>query len=243
MIERVGRRLLQLTRKHNDRRVALSWVRFGSLRRSTPISRVFGYDRGPQSIARYYIDQFLAAHADDVAGRVLEIGDNTYTSRWGGDRVTQSDVLHAESGYSGATIVADLTKADAISANIYDCIILTQTLQCIYNVHAALRHVERILKPGGVTLVTLSGISQISRFDMDRWGEYWRFTTLSSQLLFEEFFPPDHLRIEAHGNVLTAISLLHGLASRELRHEELDYHDPDYPVIITVRAVKPLEHV
>jgi hypothetical protein len=33
--------------------------------------------------------------------------------------------------------------------------------------------------------------------------------------------------------------LLHGLASQELRQEELDHHDPDYEVLIMVTAVKP----
>lgn len=219
---------------------ASRWVRFGSFRRLTPISRVFGYDRGPQSVARYYIDRFLNAHAEDVRGRVLEIGDTTYTLRLGGSRLTQSDVLHVQPDNPAATIVADLTQADAIPSNTFDCIILTQTLQFIYDFRAALRHIERILKPGSVLLATLSGISQISRYDMERWGEFWRFTTLSAQCLFGEVFPADHLQIESHGNVLTAISLLHGLASRELRPEELDFQDPDYQVIITVRAVKPL---
>lgn len=224
--------------KHLAARRRLS---FGGFHRLTPISRVFGYDRGPQSVARYYIDQFLSAHAEDVHGHVLEIGDNTYTLRLGGGRVTQSDVLHSTAGNPVATIVIDLTQADAIPSDTFDCIILTQTLQCIYDLRAALRHIERILKPDGVLLVTLSGISQISRYDMDRWGEFWRFTTLSAQCLFEEFFPSAHLSIETHGNVLTAIALLHGLGSHELRREELDYQDPDYQVIITIRAVKSLE--
>jgi hypothetical protein len=38
--------------------------------------------------------------------------------------------------------------------------------------------------------------------------------------------------------VLTAIAFLRGLAAEELKREELDYHDPDYELIITVRAVK-----
>jgi SAM-dependent methyltransferase len=219
---------------------ARRWVRFGSLRRLTPMSRVFGYDRGLQSISRYYIDQFLAAHAKDVAGRVLEIGDNTYTMRLGRERVTQSDVLHLTAGNPAATIVADLTRADEIASDVFDCIIVTQTLQHIYDLRGALGHIERILKPGGILLATVSGISQISRYDMDRWGEYWRFTTLSAQRLFEEFFPADHLQIESHGNVLAALSLLHGLASRELRRKELDFQDPDYQIIITAWAVKPL---
>jgi SAM-dependent methyltransferase len=214
-------------------------IRFGSFRRLSPMSRVFGYDRGPQSIARYYIDSFIAEHSDDIRGHVLEIGDRTYTERLGADRVTQSEVLHLWPGNPVATIVADLTRADKIASDSFDCIILTQTLQFIYDFRGALRHVTRILKPGGVLLATMSGISQISRYDMDRWGEFWRFTTLSAQRLFEEFFPSDCIQIKPHGNVLAATALLQGLASRELRQEELDFDDRDYELMITVRAVKP----
>jgi SAM-dependent methyltransferase len=215
----------------------VGWVRFGNLRRSTPISRVFGLDRG-QPVGRYYIENSLARHAGDIYGRVLEIGDDTYTRRFGGDRVIKSDVLHVEEGNPRVTIVADLSCADHIPSDTFDCIILTQTLNVIYDVRAALRHLYRILKPGGVLLATFPGISQISRYDMDRWGEYWRFTTLSAQRLFTEVFPPECVAVEAHGNVLAAISYLHGLATEELRQEELDHHDPDYEMLITVRAAK-----
>jgi glycosyltransferase involved in cell wall biosynthesis len=215
----------------------VGWVRFGSLRRLQPISRVFGLDRG-LCIDRYYIENFLAQHAEDIQGHVLEIGEDTYTRRFGGERVTRSDVLHAVAGNPKATVVADLTCADHIPADTFDCIILTQTLLCIYDVRAALRHLYRILKPGGVLLATFPGISQISRYDMDRWGDYWRFTDASARRLFGDIFGPDSVTITTYGNVLAACAFLHGLAAHELKQEELDYHDPDYQVIITVRAVK-----
>jgi len=214
-------------------------VRLGSLRRLSPVSRKFGYDRGPKSIARYYIDQFIAKYVFDIRGHVLEIADNAYTTQYGGNRVACSDVLHVRADNPKATIIADLTCADDIAADTFDCIILTQTLQFIYDMRSALGHVLRILKPGGVLLATLSGISQISRYDMDRWGEYWRFTSLSAKQLFAEFFPPQNLTIETKGNVLAAAALLYGLASCELEPAELNHYDPDYEVIITVHAVKP----
>jgi ubiquinone/menaquinone biosynthesis C-methylase UbiE len=135
--------------------------------------------------------------------------------------------------------VADLTCASHIPSDTFDCIILTQTLHLIYDVRAALTTLYRILKPGGVLLTTVSGISKISREDMDRWGHHWSFTTRSAQRLFQEFFPEMNVAVDAYGNVLAAIAFLHGLASEELRHEELDYHDRDYQVLITIRAVKP----
>lgn len=213
-------------------------VRFGTLRRVHPVSHVHGFDRGIP-IDRYYIEGFLSAHALDIRGNVLEIGDDTYTRRFGGDRVTKSDVLHLVEGNQKATVVADLTSADHVPSDSFDCIILTQTLQMIYDMRAALRHLYRILRPGGVLLATSHGISKISRrLGVDPWGEYWRFTTQSAQRLFEELFQPGNVTVEANGNVLTAISFLHGLSSGELKPYELDYCDPDYEVLITVRAVK-----
>lgn len=203
-----------------------------------PVSRKFGFDRG-QCIDRYYIERFLDANHEAVRGRVLEVAENAYTRRFGGDRVTQSDVLHAEAGHRSATIVADLTKADDVPLDAFDCIILTQTLQHIYDVKAAIRTLHRILKPGGVLLCTVPGISQISRYDMDRWGDFWRFTTLSTRRLFEEAFPAENLRIESHGNVLVAVAFLHGLAVHEVDQAALDANDPDYQVLLTIRAEKP----
>jgi SAM-dependent methyltransferase len=214
------------------------WVRFGSLRRLEPLSREFGYDRG-MPVDRYYIENFLFRHRTDIRGRVLEIADNTYSRRFGGDQVTASDVLHVEAGHPNATIVGDLTCADHIPSETFDCVILTQTLQFIYDVPAVLRTVQRILKPGGVVLVTLPGISPVSRYDMERWGHFWGFTTRSAHRLFEEVFPKDHVQTTAYGNVLTSASFLYGLATEELRKQELDHLDPDYELIITVRATKP----
>ena len=57
-------------------------VCMGHLRQLTPISYEFGYDRG-QPVDRYYIENFLSRHADDIRGRVLEIGDNHYTRTFG----------------------------------------------------------------------------------------------------------------------------------------------------------------
>ena len=212
-------------------------VSFGSLDRVTPISRHFGIDRGCP-IDRYYIENFLVQQATDIRGRVLEVGDDSYTRRYGGSRVTKSDVLNVVEGNQKTTIVADLTRADHIPSDAFDCIIFTQTLQLIYDVRAAVRTLHRILKPGGVLLATFPGISQIAQ---DQWGEhwYWAFTTQSARRLFEETFPAPNVEIEAHGNVLAAVSFLHGLAVEELNKKELDRHESAYEILITLRAVKP----
>jgi len=217
---------------------ALEPVDFGNLRRLNPISPGFGYRRGKLPIDRYYIEKFLTRHASDIRGCVLEIGENVYTRKFGGDRVGKSDVLHVVEGNPGATIVDDLTSGTKIKSDTFDCIIFTHTLQCIYDVQAVIRTLCRILRPGGVLLAATFGICKISRWDMERWGDYWRFTSLSARRLFEEVFPPENIQVQAYGNVLVATAILHGLAAEELKEYELDYHHPDYEVTLTVRAVK-----
>lgn len=206
-----------------------------------PISRVFGLDRSrrEQCIDIYYIERFLSRHDSDIYGHVLEFGDDRYTRKFGNGRVTKSDVLSVSPGNSHATIVADLTQASQIPSDEYDSIICTQTLQCVYDVREALKTLYRVLKPGGTLLISLSGISQISRYDMDRWGDYWRFTTKSANRMFVEFWPSECVEVRSHGNVLLAVAYLHGLTIDEISAADLGYHDPDYQLIITVHAVKP----
>jgi hypothetical protein len=208
---------------------------WSDLRRLQPLSRAFGFDRG-MPIDRYYIENFLRANSSDIHGRVLEVADAAYTQKFGGDRVAVSDVLHSVPGNRKATIVGDLATGKGIPTGAFDCIILTQVLPFIYDVRAAVATAGRALQAGGTLLATFAGISQISRYDMDRWGDYWRFTDRSARLLFEEVFATSDVQIVSHGNVLIATAFLHGMSSEELTAAELDYVDPDYQVLITVRA-------
>jgi len=215
-------------------------VRLGSLRRVTPISRVWGIDRG-KPLDRYYIERYLYAHSADIKDHVLEIGDRNYTRRFGGSRVTRSDVLDVAEGNPNATIVGDLSCAEHIPSDSFDCVILTQTLQYIFDLRAAIKTLFRILKPGGTALVTVPGISKMSGAHRDIDSSYswhWYFSTLSAKRLFEEIFPENNVWVDAYGNVLTAMAFLEGLATEELRREELEHYDPAYPVTIAVRAVK-----
>lgn len=212
-------------------------VRFGDLRRLEPVSGDYGNSRGLE-IDRYYIEKFLSENCADVHGHVLEIKHNSYTVQYGGDRVTKSDVLHPVEGNPDATIVADLTNADHLPSNVFDAIIFTQTLQVIYDIRSVIATLHRILKPGGVVLATASGMAKLSLEDFDRWGEYWRFTSQSARLVFEEQFGTGNVSVQAYGNVLTALSFLEGLAVEDLKKSELDATDRAYEVLIAIRAVK-----
>jgi len=209
---------------------------FGELGSVTPLSRNWGFERG-QPIDRYYIEKFLARSAGDIQGRVLEIEDRVYTRQFGGTRVTASDVLHVAPGNPRATVVGDLANAPHLPSNTFDSIILTQTLQLIFDTRAALATVVRLLRPGGVLLATFPGLSKVSTQEWTgSW--YWGFTTASARRLFEEAFSPGTVEVEAFGNVLSAIAFLHGVAAEELKREDLEYHDPEYELLLAVRARK-----
>jgi hypothetical protein len=212
-------------------------VRLGDLRRLTPVSRKYGFDRGTP-VDRYYMSQFLSGHSRLIHGRVLEVGDRGYTERYGVGRVSHSDVLNVRPGVPGTTIVADLTRGDGIPDGSFDCIVLTQTLQLIFDVASAIRTLHRILKPGGSLLLTVPGT--ISQLETGPWKSvwHWGFTRLSIERLLHEAFHPGDIEVVEYGNVLASIALLQGLASEELRALELDFRDPLYPLLVCARATR-----
>lgn len=231
VLRRIKHRLTKLTR-----RPRVGHVTPHDLWSPEPISRRFGMDRGTP-IDRYYISRFIGQNRSVIKGRVMEIADAKY-SRMFGDEVTEYEVLHVEEGNPRATIVGDLTNAPQIPDNSFDCIILTQTLQFIFEVDLAIQTVHRILRPGGAVLTTVAGISQVSAYDMTRWGDYWRFTNLSIRKLFEKHFSPEQITVGSFGNVLTSTLFLHGLAVEEIPPVMLEKVDPTYELVIGIRAVK-----
>jgi SAM-dependent methyltransferase len=223
------------------RRAYVDWRRrrppdLGDLRRVTPIDPNWGFERGTP-IDRFYVERFLGSHAADIRGRVLEIGAPDYATRFG-TGAERIDVLHAREGNPEATIVGDLTNAPHVPSDTFDCAIVVQTLQYVYDVRAALATLSRVLAPGGVLLATVPGITRISAVDDELWGEWWHYTARSARRLAEEAFGGGAVEVQTFGNVLAAAGFLYGLASRDLRSEQLDAHDPLYPVIVGIRAVK-----
>jgi SAM-dependent methyltransferase len=209
---------------------------WGDLRRLQPVSQEFGYDRG-LPVDRYYIERFLERHRRDVAGRTLEIGDDEYTRRYGGDRTTRRDVLHVHGRNPAATIVGDLADAPQIADGTFDCIVVTQTLHLIYDVGLAVATLHRILRPGGVVLATFPGISQLSG---DEWSRTWSwgFDSRLARLLFACRFGENNVTVEAHGNSLAAAGFLLGLATVELDPVQLDAHEAGCELLVAVRAVR-----
>ena len=235
---RRGRRLwrkLRLRARHGGRRPTPQLV---------PASRDWGFDRGT-AIDRHYIEEFLSRHGKwDIRGHVLEFGGGEYCRLFGrsaggrdGGGVRDLDVIDLEAGKE-VTIVGDVTDPEVLPADTYDCVICTEVLMLVYDVRAALENIHRAMRSGGVLLITVGGIQQICTPEIDRHGDYWRFTSLSMRRLLEEVFPSDQVTVEAYGNVLSASAFLYGLAAEELSRGDLDLRDSQYEVTIAARAVK-----
>jgi len=231
VLDRISRRLRRVVDRLS--RVPVGAVRWGDLRNLQPICSQFGFTRG-KPVDRHYIECFIAGHATDISGRVLEIKDAGYTREFGGSRVKQSDVLDIRPDNPAATIIADLNDPRALKSGAFDCVIFTQTLQLIFEPAKVVRHLHRSLRPGGVLLLTVPGITPVR--SRDTW--YWSFTELAVRGLLEEVFEPSQIAFQSFGNVVSATAFLQGLAASELTDEELAYYDPAYPMLIGTRAVK-----
>lgn len=206
--------------------------------KTKPVSRFFGFDRG-LPIDRYYIEKFLSENRQLIKGVTLEIAGSTYTRKFGGKKVKKSLIFNIKENWTKADVIGDLATGEGIKENFVDCFIMTQTLPFIYDIHSVVKNAVKILKPGGNLLVTVPGITQISRYDMSRWGQYWSFTDLSLRKLFEGVVPLSFIDIKTYGNVKSAACFLYGFARHELTQKELEYQDSDYQLIIGAVVKKP----
>jgi SAM-dependent methyltransferase len=208
-------------------------VWLGSLRATRPVGSDWGYARG-RPVDRWYIERFLATHRADITGRVLEVKDSGYTGRFG-HALTERAVLDVDPANRHATHVADLADGAGLPEGAFDCFLLTQTLQYVFDVRAALRQAHRVLRPGGVLLATLPVVSRVTDPPLT---DYWRFTPEAARRLLEEAFGPGAVSARGHGNVLAQVAFLEGLAVEDLTAAQLAVDDEAHPLVVCARAVR-----
>lgn len=209
-------------------------VWLGSLGSTTPLNDDWGYSRGTP-VDRWYIDAFLRRHRQDITGRVIEVKDSGYTEKYGHDLV-ESAVLDVDPANELATHVADLARGTGLPSESYDCFILTQTLQYVFDARSAVATACRVLRPGGVLLLTVPVTSRITEPPLT---DYWRFTPASIGAMFEEAFGGGDVAVSAPGNVLAQVAFLEGLAAEDLDEQELEAADHRFPLVVCARAVRP----
>jgi len=199
-----------------------------------PISGHWGYDRG-QPIDRWYIEAFLDAHRGDVRGDALEVKSDTYVRRYG-SRLGRVHVLDVDAANPAATVTGDLGGEAPLPGGSLDCFVLTQTLQYVWDLRAAVRNAHEMLRSGGALLLTVPAVARVS-CELD-FGDYWRFTVDSTRRLLGPVFGEQNVSIASRGNLVAANAFLAGLAASELSRRELDDDDERFPVVITARAAR-----
>ena len=211
-------------------------VSFGDLRRLTPISDDFGWSRG-LPIDRYYISKFLSSVSPAIRGDALEVGDCHYLNEFGDPATLASISVLSIAETPETTILGDLTRSGTLPAATFDCIIMTQVFQYLSDIRVALSEIYSSLKPGGALLATVPGITKADDNELDfKW--LWRFTQHGIEQLMAATFGQLSCRVATYGNILSAIAFLSGISTPELNSEELDFSDPQFPVIISAYAIK-----
>ena len=207
--------------------------RWGNLRRTTPFSATYGFDRGTP-IDRYYLNQFLNLHRDRISGAVLEVQTDGYTERFGAG-VTRADTFDIVPLFD-PTYLCDFAHCDAaIPSRAYDCLLLPNTLPHLRELDRALAQAARVVRPGGTILASAAGLLPLTR-DVP---EYWRLSPDGWRERLSSAWPGAAIDVAGHGNCLASVAAQLGLAVEELTAAELDVQDPRYPVLITVLCRLP----
>jgi SAM-dependent methyltransferase len=201
-----------------------SW---GNLRRVTPISATYGFERGTP-VDRYYVDRFFTAHRDVIRGRVLEIQTRDHIRRYGTD-VIAADTLDINPAFQ-PTYCCDLAHADAVLSGSYDCFLLPNTLCFLRDLDGALREARRIVRPGGAILATVPGFVPLTPDVKD----YWHASADGWRVVADRVWNDCETTIDTHGNCLAAAAAMYGITVEELTARELDVNDPRYPVLVTI---------
>jgi SAM-dependent methyltransferase len=198
-----------------------------------PLSENWGYDRGTP-LHRLYIARFLEERRGSIAGRCLEFNDPGYLRRFGGPRVTSIDVIHIDDTNPRATIVADLTRDNAIPSAAFDCIVCIHVLHVVADLGRFVRELHRILAPGGVVLVA---VPQVSMNDPGQ-GELWRFTAQGLARTLASAFPAERTRVTPFGNSMTSAGEIRGLVAEDFLESELRTQDVRFALELCAIAEK-----
>lgn len=202
------------------------------------LSNDFGFSRGTP-IDRFYLEKFLLNNKEFIKGECLEFGSDFYLKKFN-SKISSFNVFTSiiDKNSNKNTIKGDLSIIENLPFEKYDCIICTNVLNFIYDIDSAVKGLHKMLKKNGVCLITLAGFStHISRYDMDRWGDYWRLSKLSSIKIFEKNnFKIEE--IETYGNVYLATAQMKGHCVEDIDPELLNEVHNDYQIIITLRITK-----
>lgn len=201
------------------------------------------------SIIRYYWADFLEQHQADIRGHALEIGETTTIRQYGGDRLTQADALDLAAHTPEVKVVADLSRADDVPGDTYDCFVVQFTTAVIYDLDAFVYHAIRLLKPGGVLLINFWCVDFYLHRGLDMgtapqghpplYMYHWSTPIGVHNLLHNLGLRATDYQLQVYGNLVARMAFLLNLPARELTAQERSQVDPGQPLLICARIVKP----
>jgi hypothetical protein len=160
-------------------------------------------------LIRYFEQRFLNRYGADLRGLILEISEGT---------------------------LGHVAALERSQPHDFDCVLI-RALHLVYEPRAVLASAAHLMKPAAVLLALVPCISPAVR-RRSSGIENWRFTEGSLRQMCAERFEARSIEVHAYGNVFTAAAALQGLRPSDLTEEELEQHDPDFPVVYGVRALK-----
>lgn len=202
--------------------------RWGNLRRTTPFSSTFGFERGTP-VDRHYLHRFLNQNRALITGDVLEIQTDSYTRRYG-QQVRRSATVDIIPLFQ-PTYLCDLAHCEhTVPSAAFDCVLLPNTLQHLRELDLCLANIRRIARPGGSVLASAAGLLPLTGDVPD----LWRFSPDGWREKLAHAWPGISITVAGHGNCLASVASQLGLALEELTDAELDANDPRFPVLTTI---------
>lgn len=130
---------------------------------------------------RHLLLRFVASHSARFTGEVLDAGGGTgrYASLFRHCSYRRLDI----NASSRPDIVASLESLP-LQAGSLDGIVCTQVLGDVWNIERAIEECARVLKPGGLFLVTESLFNE----EHDAPHDYWRLTQFAWRKMLEPRF-------------------------------------------------------
>ena len=120
-----------------------------------------------------------------------------------------------------------------VTADLFDCFVLSQWLQFVYNIPVRNTHTCRLLCPGDLVRVAVPCVSQIA----PRYGAATGFTQVSCDVLISEVFGMGRAAVQTYASIFMTIAFLTRTTHKELSWNKLGMQDPYYPLILGLAGV------
>jgi len=141
---------------------------------------------------RFLLEEFVAKNAKQLSGVLLDVGGQDGKRYRGYFKHADKYVVLDPDESCEPDIVASAEKMPLEDESI-DSVLCMEMLMYVEDVPTAISEIARVLKPGGMLLMSSSFLGSLCHEPYD----YWRFTPFSLKNLLQPYF--EDIRIESRG--------------------------------------------